>query len=126
MRNAVTPSENISSDGANADINCTGSISIIISPTRPIKAEYAPLRRITFLIRSACLAPRLNATIGIKTLFNPKVAIYTNVCNLKYAPNTAVEVVEKFRRSLLIPKHMMLDIDCIIIVGIPTVQIPLK
>lgn len=63
MRNAVTPSENISSDGANADINCIGSISIMIKPTSPIKAEYAPLSRITFLIRSACFAPMLNATL---------------------------------------------------------------
>ena len=55
-----------------------------------------------------------------------KIAIYTKVCNLKYAPNIAVEVVEKLRRSLLIPKHMTLDMDCMIIVGIPTVQIPLK
>ena len=38
---------------------------------------------------------RLNATIGIRALFRPKIAIYTNVCNLKYAPNTAVEVGEK-------------------------------
>ena len=67
----------------------------MIKPNSPIKAEYAPLSRITFLIRSACFAPMLNATIGIKALFNPKTAIYTNVCNLKYAPNTAVDVVEK-------------------------------
>ena len=39
IRSAVTPSENISSDGANADINCTGNISMIIKPIRPIKAE---------------------------------------------------------------------------------------
>ena len=50
----------------------------------------------------------LNATIGISALFNPKIAIYTNVCNLKYAPNTAVEVVEKSNKSLLIPKHIIL------------------
>ena len=68
----------------------------------------------------------LNATIGISALFNPKIAIYTNVCNLKYAPNTAVEVVEKSRRSLLTPKHITLDMDCMMIVGIPTVQMPLK
>ena len=53
-------------------------------------------------------------------LLRPKTGMKTKLWSLKYAPNTAVAVVEKAMRIWLMPKVITELMDCITMDGSPT------